>query len=152
MELINELYYDARPNKSQDNKLCNVASCWIRNGICTYNLPYSECEAHALYIVVCGLSNSPITPHYLINTTMFGKKKPLLNVECVFFLCNAGLILLLLLLPLTLQPAVGFGLSNNTSPFFPIYHQLSPSCHSQHLKISFYYCWFCTEQLKTLCT
>jgi hypothetical protein len=27
----------------------------------------------------------------------------------------------LLLLPLALQPAVGFGLSNNTSPFFPIY-------------------------------
>jgi hypothetical protein len=41
------------------------------------------------------------------------------------------------LLPLALQPAVGFGLSNNTSPFFPIYHQLSPSSHSQHLKISF---------------
>jgi len=33
----------------------------------------------------------------------------------------------LLLLPLALQPAVGFGLSNNTSPFVPIYHQLSPS-------------------------
>jgi hypothetical protein len=44
---------------------------------------------------------------------------------------------LYLLLPLALQPAVGFGLSNNTSPFFPIYHQLSPSSHSQHLKISF---------------
>jgi len=46
---------------------------------------------------------------------------------------------ILLLLPLELQPAVGFGLSNNTSPFFPIYHQLSPSSHSQHLKISFYF-------------
>ena len=45
----------------------------------------------------------------------------------------------LLLLPLALQPAVGFGLSNNTSPFFPIYHHLSPSSHSQHLKISFYF-------------
>ena len=43
------------------------------------------------------------------------------------------------LLPLALQPAVGFGLSKNTSPFFPIYHQLSPSSHSQHLKISFYF-------------
>ena len=31
---------------------------------------------------------------------------------------------LLLLLPLALQPAVGFGLSNNTSPFFPY---LSPN-------------------------
>ena len=34
---------------------------------------------------------------------------------------------------------MGFGLSNNTSPFSPIYHQLSPSSHSQHLKISFYF-------------
>jgi len=41
------------------------------------------------------------------------------------------------LLPLALQPAVGFGLSNNTSPFFPIYNQLSPSSHCQHLEISF---------------
>jgi len=49
------------------------------------------------------------------------------------------IILLLLLLPLALQPAVGFGLSNNTSQFFPIYHQLSPSSHCQHLKNSFYF-------------
>jgi len=46
---------------------------------------------------------------------------------------------ILLILPLALQPTVGFGLSNNTLPFFPIYHQLSPSAHSQHLKISFYF-------------
>ena len=45
--------------------------------------------------------------------------------------------LLLLLLPLALQPTVGFGLSNNVLPFFPICDQLSPSSHSQHLKISF---------------
>jgi len=44
-----------------------------------------------------------------------------------------------ILLPLALQPAVGFGLSNNTSPFVPIYHQLSPSSHSQRLKISFHF-------------
>ena len=43
-----------------------------------------------------------------------------------------------LFLPLALQPAVGFGLSNNVLPFCPICHQLSPSSHSQHLKISFY--------------
>ena len=43
----------------------------------------------------------------------------------------------LLLLPLVLQPTVGFSLLNNISPFFPIYHQLSPSSYSQHLKISF---------------
>jgi hypothetical protein len=38
--------------------------------------------------------------------------------------------ILLLLLPLALQPAVGFGLSNNILPFFPICHRLSPSSHS----------------------
>ena len=48
-------------------------------------------------------------------------------------------ILLILILPLALQPPVGYGLSNNTSPFVPIYHQLSPSSHSQHLKISFHF-------------
>ena len=32
---------------------------------------------------------------------------------------------------------VFFGLSNNTLPFSLIYHQLSPTSHSQHLKISF---------------
>ena len=44
-----------------------------------------------------------------------------------------------LLIPLALQPTVGLGLSNNIIPFFPIYQQLSPSSHSQHLKISFYF-------------
>ena len=34
---------------------------------------------------------------------------------------------------------MGFGLSNNVLPFFPICHQLSPSSHSQHLKISFFF-------------
>ena len=45
--------------------------------------------------------------------------------------------LLLLLLPLVLQPTAGFGLSNNTLPFSRIYHQHSPSPHSQYLKIYF---------------
>ena len=52
---------------------------------------------------------------------------------------NSCVCFLLLLLPLALQPAVGFGLSNNSFPFSPIYHQLSPSSHSQHLKISSYF-------------
>ena len=48
--------------------------------------------------------------------------------------------ILLLILPLALQLTVGFGLSKNVLPFFfPICHQLSPSSHSQHLKISFYF-------------
>ena len=42
-------------------------------------------------------------------------------------------------LALALQPTVGFGLSNNFLPFFPICHQLSPSSYSQHLMISFYF-------------
>jgi len=45
--------------------------------------------------------------------------------------------LLLLLLPLALQPTVGFGLSNNVFPFLTSCHQLPPSSRSQHLKISF---------------
>ena len=44
-----------------------------------------------------------------------------------------------LFLPLALQPAVGYGLSNNILPFVSIHHQLSPSSHSQHLKISSYF-------------
>jgi len=55
-------------------------------------------------------------------------------VECYIPVAK---FLILFLLPLTLQPTVGFGLSNNILPFFPIYHHLSPSSHSQHLKISF---------------
>ena len=39
-------------------------------------------------------------------------------------------LFLLLLLPLALQPAVGFGLSNNIPPFLSICRQLSPSPHS----------------------
>src|SRR5215475_9443575 len=63
-----------------------------------------------------------------------------MNLFCVpSRFATPPLLLLLILLPWALQPAVGFGLSNNASPFFPIYHQLSPSSHSQHLKISFYY-------------
>jgi hypothetical protein len=49
---------------------------------------------------------------------------------------EASFFIVLIFLPLALQPAVGFGLSNNISPFFPIYHQLSSSSHFQHLKIS----------------
>ena len=34
---------------------------------------------------------------------------------------------------------MGFGLSNNVLPFFPICYQLPPSSHSQHLNISFFF-------------
>ena len=45
-------------------------------------------------------------------------------------LLSSSSFLLVLLLPLALQPAVGFGLSNNILPFFPICRQLSPSPHA----------------------
>ena len=50
----------------------------------------------------------------------------------------------LLLLTLALQPTVSFGLSNNVLPFSPICHQLSPSSHFLHLKISFCFLFPCT--------
>ena len=53
----------------------------------------------------------------------------MLLLLCLLLLCL--LLLCLLLLPLALQPAVGFGLSNNTSPFFlsiaSSLHLLTPS-------------------------
>ena len=52
---------------------------------------------------------------------------------------NISIIYLLPLLPLALEPTVGFGLSDKVLLYFPICHQLSPSSHSQHLKISFYF-------------
>ena len=42
-----------------------------------------------------------------------------------------------LLRPLAPQPTVGFSLSSNVLPFFPICHQLCPSSRSHHLKIYF---------------
>jgi hypothetical protein len=42
----------------------------------------------------------------------------LYNCFTNFFLNSS--VFLFFLLPFALQPAVGFGLSNNTSPFFPI--------------------------------
>jgi hypothetical protein len=49
------------------------------------------------------------------------KKKYLMKSLTIYDM----IIVILLLLPLVLQPAVGFGLSNNTSPFFPVCHQHS---------------------------
>ena len=67
------------------------------------------------------------------------KKQDIFLATAAFVLHIQFLQYPILLLLLALQPAVGFGLSNNTSPFVPIYHQLSPSSHAQHLKISFHF-------------
>jgi hypothetical protein len=54
----------------------------------------------------------------------------------------------MIIMPLALQPAVGFGLSNKILPFFSICHQFSPSSlnassfflFSTFVTISFFYC------------
>ena len=56
-----------------------------------------------------------------------------------YVLCIPDKLLLIIILPLALQPTVGFGLSNNVLQFFLICHQFSPSSHSQHWKISIYF-------------
>jgi hypothetical protein len=40
------------------------------------------------------------------------------------------IIIIIIIITLALQPAVGFGLSNNILPFLPICHQLSQSSQS----------------------
>jgi hypothetical protein len=52
-------------------------------------------------------------------------------------MCYLNILLLLILLPLALQPTVGFGLSKNILPSFPICHQLSPSSLNPS---SFFFC------------
>jgi hypothetical protein len=58
---------------------------------------------------------------------------------------------LCILLPLALQPAVGFGLLSNILPFFPICHQLSPSSLN---RFSFFLCstfvWVITLDLSVM--
>jgi len=61
------------------------------------------------------------------------------NYSSIYFPHTFSSFFFLLFLPLALERAVGFGLSNNVPPFCPICHQLSPSSHSQHLKISFHF-------------
>ena len=83
-----------------------------------------------------------VVPCYMFRplTAVFGQPVKLYIYCCIFTVpfCK-HLTFVVLLLPLALQPTVGFGLSNNVLPFFPICHQLCQSSHSQHLKISFYF-------------
>ena len=92
---------------------------------------------------VCGWTVAPETWRAK-NTSI----KLLCFIKLVFHIISWGrctvkqpssILLVLVLLPLALQPTEGFGLSNNVLPFFPICHQLSPSSHFQHLKIPFYF-------------
>ena len=62
-----------------------------------------------------------------------------IHVWCMCVFVCVCVYMCILLLPLPLQPTVGFDLSSNVLPFFPICHQLSPSSHTQHLKNSFYF-------------
>ena len=52
--------------------------------MCVCGLIYLACKAHAPFYIICGLSVSArFFPHYLINSTIFGKT--LLNIKCVFW-------------------------------------------------------------------
>ena len=75
---------------------------------------------------------------FLISGTLQDLKR---KQEVSFLLLLLLLLRLLLLLPLTLQPSVGFGLSNNVLPFFPVYHQLI-SCFIQSKVLKYFKCYF----------
>ena len=53
--------------------------------MCISTLSYPALKNHAQYnIVMCGLSACAVFIRYFINGTIFGKKKILLNIKCVF--------------------------------------------------------------------
>ena len=57
--------------------------------VCVYSyLTYPACKAHMPHhIFSCSLYvSTPSFPHYLINTTIFERKKKLLNTKCLFWL------------------------------------------------------------------
>jgi hypothetical protein len=103
----------------QHDSTANVSNTKVRlnthtNG--TYCQSLTNCQLHAEY-----------------ENTLICQQDKVMDQECNCKELKTGI---LLLLPLALQPAMGFGLSNNTSPFGSIYHQLSPSFNFQHLQIS----------------
>jgi hypothetical protein len=56
--------------------------------VCVCSFSYPACNAHAPYCNVCPVALYSIGPHYLINVTIFEKKK-LLNTKCVLIFSAA---------------------------------------------------------------
>jgi len=48
------------------------------------SLSYTAFKVHTAYYVVCGLFDSPIFPHYLINGTIFGENLPKIKYVLIF--------------------------------------------------------------------
>jgi hypothetical protein len=64
-------------------KSSNYYILWV----CVCSLRYPACNAHAPYCHLWPAQVYNIFPHYLINDTIFRRKK-LLQIKCVFFLYN----------------------------------------------------------------
>jgi hypothetical protein len=56
---------------------------------CVCSRRYPACSAHAPYFPLWLVQLYNILPHYLINSTIFGKEK--LNIKCVFWFALATL-------------------------------------------------------------
>ena len=54
------------------------------SGVCVCSLRYPACNAHAPDCHLWPVRLYNIFLHYLIHGTIFGKKKTLLNIKCVF--------------------------------------------------------------------
>jgi hypothetical protein len=81
-------------------------------------------------ILLCQSVKSDIVgeyTHLISNLAQVAGKKFHRILNWLFISLRRFVRNILLLIPLALQPAVGFGLSNNILPFFPPCHQLSPS-------------------------
>ena len=73
------------------NEARSYNNCWWGKGVniihfdCVFNLNYPACNALALYyIIIRGLLHSTISfPHYLINGTIFERKKNSEHKMCV---------------------------------------------------------------------
>ena len=119
-------------NLASDNFTVTQPFCNIYRPICTPVSPYMQC----LYLKL----------GWWLSRTEYKGDRPIfetrVRANSVYVYCPTNriiIIIIIIIIPLTLQPTVGFGLSNNVLPFFPICHQLSPSSHSQHLKNSLYF-------------